>query len=236
MKKSILTLVSALLVSSLSVSAQEFFDTSVPEKVVTFGVRAGVNMSNISNNLEAAIPSKIKWAKTSWKTGYTAGLVADIKIRNFIAVQPGLFIQQRHNECYILDADKLKNTEAYTSSTYLQIPLLISLRHDLSNIVQWQVDFGPYFAFGLGGNVKYEVFEAGKDDVYYKGDLYGNDGRIESFDWGFKMGTGLLMDGHYYVGVHYEAGCRNPLRPMDGSVKHIIGHHKAWSFTLGYNF
>lgn len=236
MRKKIFTLVATLFMASSVVSAEDFFDTSVPDKVFTIGVRAGVNMSNISNNLETAIPSQIKWAKTSWKTGFSGGIVADLKIRNFIAIQPGFFLQLRHNECYILDADRIKNMEAYTTSTYLQIPLLVSLRHNLSEIVQWQVDLGPYFSFGVGGNVKTDIYEAGKTDLYNKEDLFGDDGMIESFDWGFKMGTGLLIDDHYYIGAHYEAGCRNPLRPMDGSIKHIIGHHKVWNFTLGYNF
>ena len=69
----------------LPVSAQKFLDTSAPDRLLTMGARIGVNSSN------ATVKDDVYdlWNKNSWGTGFDLGVVADINIRNFIAIQPG---------------------------------------------------------------------------------------------------------------------------------------------------
>lgn len=126
----------------------------MPEKLFTFGVRAGVNTSNLSDNRSSAI-SDLKLARNQWKAGFTIGAVADINIRNFLVLQPGFFIQTRnHDYSYTMvgeGRDYWGNIEGNRSSSYIQIPILASLRKDFTEELQVQVDFGPYFMYGIGG-------------------------------------------------------------------------------------
>ena len=57
-------------------------------------------------------------------------------------------------------------------------------------------------------------------------------------DFGIKMGTGLQVLGHYYVGAHYLAGCIDAWkdRSIGNVTKTYGGVTKAWVFTLGYDF
>ena len=107
----------------------------------------------------------------------------------------------------------------HTLSRSFQVPVMgIFKINPMENLV-WSIEFGPYFNFGLSGSDK------GTQEIGTALREY-SDGY---FDTGFKMGTGLQVFDHYYLGIHYEAGaCK--------VWKHYNGHNKAWSFTLGYNF
>lgn len=249
MKKTILSIVAmlAFATSSLSAQVQDFFDAGLPEKLFTFGVRAGVNTSNLSDNRSSAI-SDLKLARNQWKAGFTIGAVADINIRNFLVLQPGFFIQTRnHDYSYTMvgeGRDYWGNIEGNRSSSYIQIPILASLRKDFTEELQVQVDFGPYFMYGIGGEDEQKCFEANFggaegekfNSYYHEDDYFGDDGTVKGYDWGFKMGAGVVIMKHYYVGIHYEAGCRNVLKTPDGSKHEYSGRNKAWNFTVGYNF
>ena len=67
-------------------------------------------------------------------------------------------------------------------------------------------------------------------------DYFGDEGSYRAYDWGFKMGFGLLIKEKYYVGAHYDAGCRNAHRYNPYADKEVSGRNKAWNFTVGYNF
>ena len=249
MRKTILSIVAMMAVASPFVKAQEqnFFDAGLPEKLFTFGIRTGVNTSNLSDNRSSAI-SDLRSARNQWKAGFTIGAVVDINVRNFFVLQPGLFIQTRnHDYNYTMigeNVDYWKNIEGNRSCSYFQIPILASLRKDFTDELQVQVDFGPYFMYGIGGEDEQKCFEANFDGPesnkinsgYYEEDYFGRDGAVKGYDWGFKIGAGVVIMKHYYVGVHYEAGCRNVLKTPDGSKHEYSGRNKAWNFTVGYNF
>lgn len=250
MKKTILSIVAMLALATPFTNAQEqeFFDAGLPETLFTFGIRTGVNTSNLSDNRSSSI-SDLRLARNQWKAGFTIGAVADINIRNFLVLQPGFFIQTRnHDYSYMMvggKAEYMSSIEGNRSSSYIQIPILASLRKDFTEDLQVQVDFGPYFMWGIGGEDEQKCFDAdfvtaepGKEiDSYYREeDYFGDKGAVKDYDWGFKMGAGVVIMKHYYVGVHYEAGCRNVLKTPENSEHDYSGRNKAWNFTIGYNF
>lgn len=246
MKKTILSIVAMLALTTPFVNAQgdEFFDAGLPEKLFTVGIRTGVNTSNLSDNRSSTI-SDLRLARNQWKAGFTIGAVADINIRNFLVLQPGLFIQTRnHDYSYMMvggDAEYMKSIEGNRSSSYIQIPILASLRKDFTEELQVQVDFGPYFMYGIGGEDEQKCFNVDFDkdeftSYYDEYDYFGDKGDVKGYDWGFKFGAGVVIMKHYYVGVHYEAGCRNILKTPKGANHDYSGRNKAWNFTVGYNF
>ena len=86
--------IAACLAASVPASAQSFFDTSTPSQLINFGARIGVNSSNrtVSDDFYNL------WNKNSWGTGFDLGVVADINIRQYLSVQPGIFFQSRSGD------------------------------------------------------------------------------------------------------------------------------------------
>lgn len=224
--------------SILSVKAQttDFFDTSEPEKSFQLGVRAGVNMANQTHsgqNLTSNIDS--------WGTGFDAGLVFDLNIKNFFTLQPGLFFDIRNNKyCHSLmqyNAEDsrivLTSNEGKTRHTTLTMPVMASFRFNLSDNIRWHVDLGPYFQFGIGGYDKGELCKLGNEQTPTRYGIYDN-GYYDirnKFDWGLKIGTAVQVYDHYYLGIHYQGGFCKTYK-----MKEYGGHNKTWMFTLGYDF
>ncbi len=228
-----------------SAHAQLRIDTSDAERPFNVGVRVGLNTSNLSSNQLDLVP-ELHSTSVDWKAGFTGGVVVDILMRNFFALQPGFFFETR--SCAFSHVQQIGSPEALQlmegtqSSTYFKIPILASFRVLVTDDIEWQMDFGPYFSFGLGGNEKYTYVSPGQEyhGKEFKRDYFGDKGFVRSYDWGFKMGMGLNVMRHYYVGIHYEAGCRNVLLPNaynpEPALYGLKGHNKAWDFTIGYNF
>ena len=244
-----LTLITTSVIMSLAAmqaGAQLTIDTSNTDRPFNIGVRVGANTSNLSNNMLNVVPG-IHSSSVDWKAGFVGGVVVDIKMRNFFALQPGFFFETRSDSFQrvkVTDGDvtHMEIVDGDRSSSYFKIPILASFRFMIGSNVEWQIEAGPYFSFGLGGSEKYSLLTAGEPDngSLYKRPLFGDKGFVKPYDWGFKMGTGLVLMEHWYVGIHYEAGCRNVLKPnahaSNTSFPDLSGHNKAWDFTIGYNF
>ena len=207
-------------------------DQGQPEKLLNYGVRLGFNSSNVSNNFTEI---GAQWALNDWGNGISVGAVVDFNINNCLSVQSGLYYQLRNSEFKNFHATgSMTAIEGKREANFFQIPVLASFRMGIGKNIQGQIDFGPYFAFGFGGNVKSTVYTTFDDEVKtmpFNQNYFGSAGNYHTFDWGFKMGVGALLYDHYYIGIHYDAGARNTL-----NIEDATGVNKAWNFTLGYNF
>ena len=228
--KRLLTLTAlALLASGLhSIQAQKLFDMSAPDHLIDFGARIGINTSNQTS------PSGGKISNLdSWGAGFEVGGVANLNIFNAIAVQPGVFIETRsHRYSYVMEPVELLHFTmaeyGHDYSTWLKIPLLASVRLNPDKNIQVATEAGPVFGFGIGGRDKTHFYVPGLGSTK-ESENYFNDHKNWSFGW--KLGGTVRYAGHYMLGVHYEAGTSSVYRfPLKG------GHHKAWIFTLGYDF
>lgn len=219
----------AILATSQTLSAQEFFDTSSPEQLITYGVRIGLNTSNQTS------PKGDKTLNLdSWGTGFTAGAVVDLNFRDFFAIQPGIFFESRsHNYSYVIEDSNTPaaldiNEYGHTRSTWIKVPLLASIRMNPSSSLRWSIDLGPVFGFGMGGRDKGTFATAETGPLRYKNGYF--DDVRKKWSFGLKFGTTMRYKGHYLVGIHYESGTSSVYKDIKG------GHHKAWTFTLGYDF
>ncbi|MDE7407727.1 MAG: PorT family protein, partial [Muribaculaceae bacterium] len=211
-----LAIIAAVIMYVSVASAQLMIDTSDAKKAFGFGVRFGLTTSNLSSN-QADLTPILHSTDVDWRTGFTCGVTMDIMLRNFFSLQPGLFFESRN--CSFQHIEDGENgyfniQKGDQSSSYFKIPIIASFRFLLDKQVEWQIDFGPYFSFGLGGSEHYHYINPAHPNYGYefKRDYFGDKGFVRDYDWGFKMGTGLCVMDRYYVGVHYEAGCRNVLR------------------------
>lgn len=211
--------------------AADLIDTGEPTSIFSLGVRAGINTSvhTFGSNFFN------QWNVNSWGTGIDAGAIFDINLRQYLSIQPGFFFESRSGHySYLTTYKDLNGDDAqYTQlgnyrGYYINIPILVSVRLNLSSNVKWLIEAGPYLQFKLhsSDNENVEVLTRPEEDAIVLEKASAN-----SYDLGLKVGSGILVNNHYSFSIHYLAGGRDVWKaPFDG------GKNKAWTFTLGYNF
>lgn len=206
-----------------SAGAQEWIDTDEASDFLSFGVRTGFNTANATRG-----GKETRANLDAWGTGFNAGVVINLNFNNAVSVQPGFFFQSRsHNYSYVTTQEGSANVHEYghTLSRSFQVPVMgIFNMHPTDNI-KWSLEFGPYFNFGFSGSDK-GTMEVGLVSRDYKDGYFDN---RKKFDFGFKMGSGITILEHYYLGIHYECGACEVW-------KNGGGRNKAWSFSVGYDF
>lgn len=232
MKKIVVSIALSLLTLT-NVYAVDFFSTERPESFFNFGARVGLNTSNRTINT----PMGGIWNLNSWGMGFDAGVVADINFVDFISLQPGFFYESRsgsytyqYSYIKVEGADPSIETQIGKGREYnFTIPVLASFHFNILEDLRWNVDFGPYFQFKLkstfDGKFRYPESYSPTGLIPYP------DVKRSKCDIGFKMGTGLDICHHYYVGIHYLAGMLKAWNPAP-----LGGRNKEWMFTVGYNF
>lgn len=214
MKKILLVLVCAI--CTLTASAQyasdassSFFSVQKSDQPVTFGIRGGVNFAKqtVSSDGYSFSPKN--------NVGFNFGVSVDIPMLESLYLQSGLYYTVKG---YKLEEDGY--TEKATPS-YLELPILASYRYNFSDFTQLQINFGPYFAYGIAGKYKWD--DGDGDEDYFDDDT-------NKFDAGLAIGAGLTF-GHIFVGVNYDLGLTNILKDSDGSLK-----NRCLSINVGYNF
>lgn len=132
MKKLLVAAIAIL--ATIGASAQvTFWDGNQPENRLTWGVRAGMNISSLGGD-----------AKTDSKIGFKAGVSADINIVNSFAISTGLF--------YSMQGFEPKGGGDGVTTGYLNLPIYASYRLNFAEESQLQINFGPYLAYGLHGS------------------------------------------------------------------------------------
>ena len=151
MKKIVLVL--AMVATVGAMSAQE----------LTFGIKGGANMSNLTG----------KGVKdTKMKLGFNAGIAADYEFAPNMAIQSGLFLMTKGAKLSSTKIDqkvgdiKISGSVDVTSNAmYLQIPLHFAYKIDVAPDTRIVLHAGPYAAYGVGGKT------SGKSDVKVSGNV-----------------------------------------------------------------
>lgn len=227
--------------SAMSVAAADFFSKEQPEELFNLGVRLGVNTSNRTVGRENQTGYNVQ----GWGTGFDIGVVADLNIRDYLSIQPGVFFESRSNTyTFISPLGAVGNLEGVSSqagtfnSYALTIPVMGAVHFNVTDDIRWNVEFGPYVSFMFGSKLKNKVNYNTTDllPVPAPGEEFRQ--KAAPVDFGFKLGTGLQILKHYSVGVHYMAGAVKAWKNVnfDGASYSFGGRTKAWVFTIGYDF
>ena len=139
------------------------------------------------------------------RLGFHAGLTADINI-----------------------VDNRGSVEKKDNAAYLEIPVLASYRVNLSDQVQFQLNIGPYFAFGVSG--KQKVTNTFPNGDNYDIDSFDSDEGGKKFDCGIVLGAAATYK-HCYIGISYERGLTNVSNVAESNFQ-----NGCIALTLGYNF
>lgn len=239
MKKFLFGALCALSVASLN--AADFFSTEKCDDFITFGARVGVNTTNRTIS-GSAFPAAFH--NETWGTGFSVGVVADLNIRDYLSIQPGVFFDTRSGRYALAGTavgsglETICGADEYTqlgkrNSYNLTIPIMAVMHFNIVDEVRWNVEFGPYLAILLDSKNKVTHLMSGVENPV---PLFTQ--TPASVDFGFKMGTGFEIFDHYYIGAHYMAGCISAWKELkiDNLKKNFGGLTKGWTFTIGYNF
>lgn len=215
---------------------------SAQEKI-SFGVRAGLNISSLAYSGEADSP----YDNLKCRTGFHVGAVMDWNFAGDFYLQPGIYFTTRGAKSEQSDTDddySYKGTEKWNMS-YLQIPVLASYRLPVSDAVKIDMHAGPYIAFGLGGKYKFEEREtyggitenrSDKYDIFGKSTEEETKGDFKRFDFGLRFGVGVNIR-KFYVGAAYDLGVTNLARTGEESWSSDTKFRNgSFLVSVGYNF
>ena len=214
--------------------ANDFLSSEVPDELFNIGVRIGLNTSNRTFNKDFFR----SWNTNSWGTGIDAGVVVNLNMRDFFALQPGFFFESRsgnysYSQEYLNgEGEKKDFTQMGHYRTHnFTIPVMASLRFNLSGDLRWVIEAGPYlqYTFKTSGNKNIQVIKP-QENIYETLNI--STAKSNPFDFGLKIGTGVTFKRKILP-------CSCTISQEDrryGKPPHAGGHNKAWTFCLGYDF
>lgn len=179
-------------------------------KRTTFGVKAGLNISNIASAEDK------QFDNTKAKTGFHAGVTLDIAITKQWFILTGLE--------YSLKGVEIETGANYhnwdISAAYLQLPLCAGFKYDVSKAVTLVFNVGPYFAYGLHGKVKAGNYEV---DTF-------SDQWVKKFDCGVNFGAGIEWQKFCFT-IGGDLGLVNVMQ--EGNSK---SENRNMVISVGYKF
>ena len=204
-----------------STSSSSFFSTEKSDQGVTFGIEGGLNLSSATGDLEA-----------DSRTSFNVGLAVNIPLMQSLYLKTGLYYTDKGAK------EKEGTDEVSIGAGYLEIPVLASYRYDFGSGTQLQVNFGPYFAYGIAGKVKNTYYDDYEEMNYTdKYDTFGDEGLLKRFDAGLHIGTGVTIANHFYVGLGYEFGLTNALNEsLDEEFGELSAKTSNFFVNVGYTF
>ncbi|MDR1632508.1 MAG: PorT family protein [Dysgonamonadaceae bacterium] len=188
---------------------------------VKFGVTTGLNVSNES----------IKLIKTDWKAGFQGGVFLDYAVTPQLSLVPELLFTQRGSKLNIsITDDNGKMIDSGYSETlnYLQLPVNVAYKFDLSNDQKLFPFAGAYLGYGLSGSVKFQ--RAGVESGNTKIKFGSAEDRMKRLDYGLNIGAGYQYD-HIIFKLQYNHGLADLSNIKDRKIK-----NKNLAVTVGYLF
>lgn len=208
--------------ATTSASAQTaWWNGAKSEEGISFSVQSGLNLSHFTH-VE-------RWDGV--KAGLNLGVMAEKPVLQSLSAKLGLF--------YTMKGAVGKNDAGFGgtltttfSPAYLEVPVMASYRYVVNGNVRVHFDFGPYFALGLHGK---DVKKNSGNGSYSKPtkteiELFGKDGQLKRFDFGFRFGSEVVWKNNYSAGMAYETSAIN-ISEMGGEIG-----NGTFMINLGYRF
>lgn len=244
--KRMLTLMLAAL-SMMAASAKDFFDGSLPTRIVEVNPTVGVGISSLLQNYGSAVSGVTDFLLSP---GCKVSMGADVRfvIRRSLALGTGLHFNihnSRYSMC-MLDAthSSLSTIYAYNHFYSLSVPVFFTCRFNIGHNVMWGVDGGVYLSYGTGGNMKINGYTSGTNalgqpvatHVTYKQDYFMSErplvNQVKRFDWGPHIASDIIFHERWNFGLVFEISAPNlannygviPIRYRNVSVQVRMGY------------
>lgn len=216
-RKTIAFLAGALLLSSVAFAQKS-----------TGIIKGGVNLANISNNDDGG------YDDSRTLTSFHVGVVADLNLTEFLALQPGLL--------YTGKGIKMENDvqEMTFSPRYLELPVNLVFKTPTGK-AKFFVGAGPYVAMGIGGKFKGEGLIDFDENIRFSDDdplTAEEEGagafRVRRFDYGLNGIIGIEAS-NLVISAGYGLGLAKIQSGTD-SDDNQNNKHRVFSLSLGFKF
>lgn len=219
---------------------------------VKFGAEAGINLNNLADQYEGETVSN------QIKTGFHAGVLADIGVSNHFSVVPALRYsmkggqEERHyNSSLITPGEvtpvKVKNKLSYH---YLELPVNVVYKTGMEGSSRFMIGAGPYIAYMVNAQNKYKV-KTYQGSQEYEPDGgsrrlgIGNDAddEIKGLDYGVQAFVGYQLPSNLFFKAGSQVGFANTVQnafryndPNPVNTDDFKQKNYNFFFTVGYMF
>jgi hypothetical protein len=203
-------------------------------------LKGGVNFANVSYNKEGEVDD------ANMLTSFHVGIVGDIPIVKFLAIQPGLLFTGKGAKIESGSPSSITYYKATTNPKYIELPVNVVVKLPLSSDESnFFFGAGPYIAIGVGGKRKIEgkylnVAYSSKEKIEYSNDdpsTFNNEegtglGVMRRFDYGlngiagFQLGKGMIAVNYGYGLAKLQSGSNSS---ADNNNK-----HRVLSISVGF--
>ena len=204
--KSIIYLVSALLMVHTAKSQKNHF-----------GVTVGTTVSSYKVKLDEVS------ATSKMKMGLTLGLNSKFPLGRSLSFQPALHYVQKGGK---VNEDGVKDK---LTTNFIEIPLNFAFNIH-SQTGKFFIGAGPSFSLGLWGEEEWEA-----DGVSESVDIkFGKDKDFKSIETGINFITGYSSKSGIIITVNYNAGISNPVHSFSGFNEKF--RNRYFGIRIGYLF
>lgn len=208
MKKMKFSLISLMLVFVTAASAQ-----------VSLGIKGGLNMSNFYGD---------ELTDKNVKLGFHVGLAADYDFAYNMAIQSGLFFSTKGAK-FTSSIGELSG-EYSVNPMYLQIPVHLAYKVDVTPATRLVLHAGPYVAYGVGGKTEIKGSLGEISGEVDGGNVFGENNLFKPFDAGLGLGVGAEF-GPILLDLGWDMGLVNISRNSNGNFKTQNAY-----LSVGYKF
>jgi hypothetical protein len=202
----------------LLLTATLFVATGAFAQNFQWGIKAGVNIANVTNSDNMA----------DFKPALYAGLFTEFILGKHIGIQPELVYSQQG----FMTTTDLSGTgmggvvDAKYRMNYLNLPILVKLY-----VVKYlSIDFGPQFGYSLSRNVVIDGRTIELDEAMdAANEILGTNYKFNDFDVSFAVGLSYKIEGKFDISARYNIG-------LNDYVKGDPSKHSVIQVGFGYRF
>jgi len=213
---------------------------------VKFGVKAGLNMSNIAQNYKESDYEDA----TKMRMAYQFGATVEYGLSDALCLQSGLLLSSKGYKYDLEDGlEEGKSVDGYAKVIYNYLELPVNVAYKINS---FQVYAGPYFGFCIGGKNKWDYTykydgDEESDEGDYKlkpffgevgeGDLDEDEDAVNALDMGINLGVGY-QTGPILINAGYSLGLGNiaPKYEGDSDRSDWKTSNRVLSLSVSYFF
>lgn len=202
------------------------------DKLVRFGVRAGVNFQNLYGDTYSGGK-----ADYNFLTGFNAGVTADLLVTPTFFLQPALLFS-------VKGAKSENNSIKITQNTsYIELPVNLLFKPELGN-GKLLLGAGPYIAYGIAGKQKFKTGNTSHElNAKFKNTITGADYLNADFyyvrplDYGANALVGYELNNGFSIQVNGQLGLAKTNPKLEGvNVDKTNLKNVGAGISLGYKF